>query len=55
MDTSERLDVCPVFLEAGFVTDSVQLGMGEAEGNGSDSLPPQLSPSILALSNTTPI
>lgn len=50
----ERLSVCPVFLEACIVTDSVQLGIGEAEGRGSASLPSQLSSSILALSNTKP-
>lgn len=42
----EALSICPVFLEACFVTDSVQQGMGEAEGSGSASLPPQLSSSI---------
>lgn len=51
----EALAVCPVFLEAGFVTDSVQQGMGEAEGSGSASLPPQLSSATLALGATESI
>lgn len=44
----EALRVCPVFLQACFVIGSVHPGMGDAEGSGSASLPPQLSSSILA-------